>query len=102
MRVSVPAFPHLLVVLIAAVALACSGGGAEAPGGDADGLPPLEADLDFDNLAAWHAAIWPGMDERGWEAIDWLPTFHEGLQAADAAGKPLVVWVMNGHPLGCT
>ena len=27
---------------------------------------------------------------------------EEGIVAADVAGKPLLLWTMNGHPLGCT
>ena len=31
-----------------------------------------------------------------------LTTFKDGILAADTAGKPLLLWTMNGHPLGCT
>jgi hypothetical protein len=34
--------------------------------------------------------------------VPWLASFAEGVRAADAARKPLLLWIMNGHPLGCT
>jgi hypothetical protein len=37
-----------------------------------------------------------------WQQIPWATTFKDGIVAADAAGKPLLLWTMNGHPLGCT
>ncbi|TWT40297.1 hypothetical protein RAS1_40050 [Phycisphaerae bacterium RAS1] len=54
------------------------------------------------NLADWRALILPTADETAWERVAWLPTFRDGLLAADAADRPLLLWVMNGHPLGCT
>ena len=66
------------------------------------GVPELVSNLDESNFGAWRTFIEPGDEERAWETIDWQPSFAAGLLAADAAGRPLLVWAMNGHPLGCT
>ncbi len=59
-------------------------------------------EADGRDLATWAAAIAPATAELAFETLGWLPTFAEGVLAADAARKPLLLWVMNGHPLGCT
>ena len=61
-------------------------------------LPRLEA-ADVDG---WVSYLLPNAEEAGFESIPWRPTFAEGLRDAGEAGKPLLLWVMNGHPLGCT
>ncbi len=63
-----------------------------------------EADIELnaDNYAAWRDHIQPDLSELAWEEIPWRTTFKDGLTAADVAGKPLLLWAMNGHPLGCT
>ncbi len=61
-------------------------------------LPTLEPE----SVAAWHDYLQPTGTEAGFEAIEWQPTFADGLRAANQADRPLLLWVMNGHPLGCT
>ncbi len=58
--------------------------------------------LDERNLAQWRDHILPDESELAFERIGWLPTFAEGIARAGAEDKPLLLWVMNGHPLGCT
>lgn len=41
-------------------------------------------------------------DELAWQQIPWLEAFGPGIVAAHIEQKPLLLWVMNGHPLGCT
>ena len=48
------------------------------------------------------AEILPDESERRWEEIDWQATYADGLKASADQQKPLMLWVMNGHPLGCT
>ena len=50
----------------------------------------------------WLERIEPGADELSWERIPWRPTLWEGLLEAADSERPLLLWVMNGHPLGCT
>ena len=54
------------------------------------------------SFTAWQKYIQADDAEQAWKQIPWLLTFGEGIAKADAEGKPLLLWVMNGHPLGCT
>ena len=54
------------------------------------------------DLAAWRELILPTSEELAFERVAWLPSFHEGMERANIERKPLLLWVMNGHPLGCT
>jgi hypothetical protein len=66
--------------------------------------PPAKAKVELNdrNYAAWCKHILPDTGELAWQQIPWATTFKDGIVAADAAGKPLLLWTMNGHPLGCT
>ena len=56
-----------------------------------------------DSLAArWRDHVMPTAEETAWEAVPWIPSLAGGVLAAQEAHKPLLLWVMNGHPLGCT
>lgn len=59
-------------------------------------------ELTDEDLPRWVAAIEPNGEELAFETIPWIASFAEGLRAAETAGKPLLFWAMNGHPLGCT
>lgn len=67
-------------------------------------VPPIEADIPLDeaNYPAWRDHILPAASELAWGEIPWLTTFKDGVLAADSQQKPLLLWTMNGHPLGCT
>ena len=54
------------------------------------------------NFDMWKNYIIPTEDELAWTRIPWLSSFSEGLTQANAQQKPVLLWVMNGHPLGCT
>jgi hypothetical protein len=66
--------------------------------------PPVAADIELnqENYLTWRDHILPNPSEMAWEQIPWLTTFKDGIRAADSADKPLLLWTMNGHPLGCT
>ncbi|MCH7727822.1 MAG: hypothetical protein IH991_15280 [Planctomycetes bacterium] len=40
--------------------------------------------------------------ETYWKEIPWRPNFGEAIVDARAADKPILLWVMNGHPCGMT
>ena len=66
--------------------------------------PPAKAkvELNDQNYAEWRKHILPDTGELAWQQIPWATTFKDGIVAADTARKPLLLWTMNGHPLGCT
>ena len=66
--------------------------------GSASSVPELGGH----DLSYWRERILPAESELAWMKIPWRPSFHEGLLEARSQGRPLLLWVMNGHPLGCT
>lgn len=72
-----------------------------------DAVPTTDAEpegpLTEDNYDAYRARIQPedGI-ESAWLQIDWQPSYAVGLRVASEQQKPILLWVMNGHPLGCT
>ena len=61
-----------------------------------------DMELDQHNLEDWRDHILPCDSDLTWLQIPWLTTYADGIRAADHADKPLLLWTMNGHPLGCT
>ena len=59
-------------------------------------------DLNEMTYDMWQKFIKPTKDELAWAEIPWRSTFYDGLVESDREQKPLLLWVMNGHPLGCT
>lgn len=59
-------------------------------------------ELTDEDVPRWRTLVEPNGEELAFETIPWIASFAEGLRAAEAAGKPLLFWAMNGHPLGCT
>ena len=50
----------------------------------------------------WQEFIKPTKAELAWAEIPWRNTFYDGLIESDIKQKPLLLWAMNGDPLGCT
>lgn len=50
----------------------------------------------------WAEFIRPSDDELAWERIGWRPSFWPAVEEARRLGRPILLWTMNGHPLGCT
>ncbi len=55
-----------------------------------------------DAFARQLAAIVPAAEDRAWRAIAWRAEFRGAMLEAGEAGKPVLLWAMNGHPLGQT
>lgn len=60
------------------------------------------APLDGDSFGRWKKLIESEFQYGNNQSIPWETSFAAGLKTADKAGKPVLLWVMNGHPLGCT
>ncbi len=53
-------------------------------------------------LPSLHALVKPAADEDRWARIPWRTSLWQARQEAARAGKPILLWEMDGHPLGCT
>ena len=60
---------------------------------------PALTDASFHTL---RDQIIPAQEQLRWKQIPWRPTLWEGVQDAHRMEKPVLLFVMNGHPLGCT
>jgi hypothetical protein len=56
-------------------------------------------DASFQQL---HAKIGGATKAEKWTEIPWLTDLAEARKLAARDGKPIFMWAMNGHPLGCT
>lgn len=63
----------------------------------AAGPPPL-APAD---VAQLRQVIRPAAGEDPFASIPWETDLWAARQKAAAAGKPILLWEMDGHPLGC-
>lgn len=45
--------------------------------------------------------IMPSKEESAWLEIDWKTDLWEARKEAAKTGKPIYLWEMDGHPLGC-
>ncbi len=59
--------------------------------------PPLSADY-----AKWRERILPGPGEQSYRNIRWRPSVLHGIIDAQKNDRPVMLVLMNGHPLGCT
>ena len=80
----------LLLGLVAAAAGCTPRPAAAAP-------PPLSAA----DAAGVLAAVPPGLGEDAFAEIPWRTSLWEARQVAAKEGKPILLWEMDGHPLGC-
>lgn len=55
-----------------------------------------------EQVAKLAAVIKPGLDEDKWATIPWLTDLTQARKLAAQQGKPILLWEMDGHPLGCT
>lgn len=59
-----------------------------------------EATLSPERVAALRAAVKP--PREGWTRIPWHTDLDAARRQAARQKKPLLLWIMDGHPLGCT
>ncbi len=58
--------------------------------------------IDREQFAELHRMIQPRPDEEQWLQIPWQTSLSEARRKAAAEGKPILLWEMDGNPLGCT
>ena len=59
------------------------------------------AELDDAEFARLHKLLQPAEDSP-WRTIPWKISLLDAQHTAAAANKPIFIWAMDGHPLGCT
>ena len=59
-------------------------------------------ELNKENYNTIREALVCSKDESGWRTIPWRPDLGEALVDARKQEKPILLWVMNGHPCGMT
>jgi hypothetical protein len=57
--------------------------------------------LDAQSLEERLRTVLPAEAEDRWLKIAWHTNLMTARQQAARQGKPLLLWVMNGNPLGC-
>lgn len=58
--------------------------------------------LNVDSLEDALALILPHPGESKFDEIPWVATLLDGRREAANQGKPIVAFMMSGHPKGCT
>jgi hypothetical protein len=91
--------------VLLAVGLLTLVGMASRPGGAADlngtPVPSFEvASLPAEQWSKLHAGVFPPAEK--WTEIPWETDVTAARRRAAREGKPLFLWIMDGHPLGCT
>jgi len=59
-------------------------------------------DLDATTFEQWRDYVLPAAEDERWLEVGWRATYWDAVLEAHEVKRPLLVWAMNGHPLGCT
>lgn len=59
-------------------------------------------DLTDDTFEKWRDYVRPSEEELVWTKVPWRASFWGAVGEAQESDKPILLWAMNGHPLGCT
>jgi hypothetical protein len=57
--------------------------------------------LTLDQFPKLHALIKPDTQVEKWQQVPWQSNLWEARKQAAREGKPILLWEMDGHPLGC-
>ena len=60
-------------------------------------MRPLSADY-----AKWRDHVLLKPSEQSYRKIPWRTSILQGIADAQKSDKPVMILLMNGHPLGCT
>lgn len=63
-------------------------------------ISAVHGELTPETFSSLHEQLQPV--EEAWTTIPWQVSLVPAQQLAVEEGKPLFVWAMDGHPLGCT
>jgi hypothetical protein len=59
-------------------------------------------ELNSQTIDAYRLAIEPTKTETAFLSIGWYSQLRQAVSKAFQSDKPLLIYLMNGHPLGCT
>ena len=62
---------------------------------------PVSEQMTTERMAALQKVIRPCDGEDAFDKIAWLTAIHDARVKAAKEGKPILLWEMDGHPLGC-
>ena len=68
----------------------------------ATAAPAAAQELTEANWRATRDRVLPSAEELAWTAIPWHTTLAAAALEADAQGRPILLWTMDGHPFGGT
>lgn len=60
------------------------------------------AEPNAQNFQQWLTFIQPDAKEQAYKEISWRNKLAPAIDEAQELGRPILLWTMNGHPLGCT
>ena len=63
---------------------------------------PGSAEITSDQFLHLTKLCSPAERASGWLELDWEIDLWKARQRAAREGKPIFLWEMDGHPLGCT
>lgn len=46
--------------------------------------------------------VHPKAADLRWKKIPWAPAVWDGIVEGQKSDRPILMWIMNGHPLACT
>jgi hypothetical protein len=58
--------------------------------------------LDDRSFERWRDYIRPQVKEESYLEVPWRESFSIAINEASQTDRPILLWTMNGHPLGCT
>jgi hypothetical protein len=58
--------------------------------------------LDDQSFERWRDYVRPQVKEECYLEIPWRESFYIAINEARETDRPILLWTMNGHPLGCT
>lgn len=62
----------------------------------------MPSTIDRDEFERLYSLIKPKPDDRLWSEIPWELTLSAARKKAMVENRPMLVWAMNGYPLGIT
>jgi hypothetical protein len=58
--------------------------------------------LNDQSFERWRDYVRPQVKEERYLEIPWRESFYIAINEARETDRPILLWTMNGHPLGCT